>query len=140
MALAKVPHIHNGMIVLSSLGCLLLLVTTLFYYNALDFLSFNSGYQTAGIGSPVKKEIGKQAKSSDCKISYGHYAGNLWVKEGETKGKTCLLESERMRVDHHIREIPASKERINDWLWIEYGKSANYILQNFYGFHNPDHM
>jgi ADP-ribose pyrophosphatase YjhB (NUDIX family) len=61
-------------------------------------------------------------------VSFGKYTGALWTKEGETLGRTCLLESNRMRVDHHIRRLP-SGESINDWLWVDYGDRVNVLVQ-----------
>lgn len=64
----------------------------------------------------------------ECKLSYGHYSGKLWSKETDTKDRTCLLESNRMRVDHHERKIINGKI-IHDWLWIEYGDRVNVLVR-----------
>lgn len=63
-----------------------------------------------------------------CKQSYGHYVGQLWTKAGETLDRTCLLESSRMRVDHHSRRLPDGG-KIDDWLWIEYGDRVNVLVR-----------
>jgi ADP-ribose pyrophosphatase len=63
-----------------------------------------------------------------CRISYGAYSGNLWTKSDETVGRTCLLESKRMRVDHHSRKLPDGNI-IDDWLWIDYGDRVNVLVR-----------
>ena len=69
-----------------------------------------------------------RTEGRECQLSYGHYSGLLWSKAGETTGRTCLLESSRMRVDHHIRTLPDGNT-IKDWLWIDYGDRVNVVVQ-----------
>lgn len=65
---------------------------------------------------------------SDCKLSFGKYSGSLWTKYEETVSRTCLLESMRMRVDHHSRKLPDGNI-IDDWLWIDYGDRVNVLVR-----------
>ena len=88
-------------------------------------------------GKGLKGASGKD----ECALSFGKYTGHLWSKEEETMGRTCLLESNRMRVDHHTRKLPDGSS-ISDWLWI--GTSAPIyvsliLLDRIYPHHAPTH-
>lgn len=74
-----------------------------------------------------------QSSATSCIQSFGSgYTGALWTKDGETAGRICLLESNRMRVDHHVRKLPDGST-INDWLWIDYGDRVNVLVRETSG-------
>lgn len=76
-----------------------------------------AGSSSGSVGNSGSKYKSLKGTSDDCALSFGKYSGRLWTKEEETMGRTCLLESNRMRVDHHIRKLPDGSS-ISDWLWI----------------------
>lgn len=79
-------------------------------------------------GGSMRGLVRNEMTTNACQQSYGHYSGPLWSKEGETGGRKCLLESARMRVDHHVRILP-NGDKIDDWLWIDYGDRVNVLVR-----------
>lgn len=102
------------------------LITFALFLIVLTFTYEGGELSKRSTSSPLKSSV--YEPSNRCKLSYGKYDGSLWTKERETNGRTCLLESKRMRVDHHIRRLPGG-DKINDWLWIDYGDRVNVLVR-----------
>lgn len=75
------------------------------------------------------------AAGDGCELDYGRYTLPLWTNpSGETAARKCLLQTPRLRVDYHTRQLEPKKPggrgaTIDDWLWLEYGDRVNVLVQ-----------
>lgn len=84
--------------------------------------------------TPLLKLLAANGTIDTCALDYGRYKLPLWTNpNGETAGRKCLLQTPRLRVDHHTRQIEPGKAgggaRIEDWLWLDYGDRVNVLVQ-----------
>ena len=71
---------------------------------------------------------------SSCIASFGKYNGARYHKKGETKKKTCLVESKWMQLSQHAVSLGGkSKGIINDWLFIDYHDRINVLVEAWDG-------
>ena len=109
--------------------CFLVIVALIFLisYENKELVEFGETREGM-IRGLIRNEVMANSDGGICKQSYGHYGGPLWTKADETVGRKCLLESPRMRVDHHTRRLP-NGDLIDDWLWVDYGDRVNVLVR-----------